>query len=59
MPGFTQRMRARGEPRFPDPGSTGGFTIPNSVDESCSTFQVAERACKDVLPAGPPGVGGG
>jgi hypothetical protein len=55
---YARCMRTHGEPGFPDPSATGGFTIPNSVDENSSTFQAAERACKDLLPAGPPGVGG-
>ena len=55
---YARCMRTHGEPGFPDPSATGGFTIPNSVAENSSTFQAAERACKDLLPAGPPGVGG-
>jgi hypothetical protein len=45
---FTQCMRAHGELGFPDPSATGGFTIPNSVDDNSSTFRAAERACKDL-----------
>lgn len=55
---YARCMRTHGEPGFPDPSATGGFTIPNSVDENSSTFQAAECACKDLLPADPPGVGG-
>jgi hypothetical protein len=55
---FAQCMRAHEEPGFPDPSATGGFTIPNSVDENNPTFQASERARKNLLPAGPPGVGG-
>ena len=42
---FAQCMRAHGEPDFPDPSSTGGFDVPNSVDENSPTFQTAEKAC--------------
>jgi len=55
---YARCMCTYGEPGFPDPSATGGFTIQNSVDENSSIFQAAGRACKDLLPAGPPGVGG-
>ena len=54
---YAQCMRTHGVPNFPDPGSGGGFTIPNSIDQNSSFFQAAERACEQLLPgaSGPPG----
>ena len=53
---YARCMRAHGVPDFPDPSSTGGFTMPKSVDENSPIFQAAESACKGFapLPPGPP-----
>lgn len=41
-------MRAHGEPYFPDPSATGGFTIPTSIDEHDSIFRLAESVGKSL-----------
>jgi hypothetical protein len=46
-------MRAHGVPDFPDPSSTGGFTIPNSIDDNSSTCRAAKSACKALPPSLP------
>jgi hypothetical protein len=54
---YAQCMRAHGVPDFPEPSSTGGFTLPKSADEGSSIFRVAESACQGFarLPPGLPG----
>jgi hypothetical protein len=42
---FAQCMRSHGEPDFPDPSASGGFSIPNSIDENSSIFQTGVQKC--------------
>ena len=54
---FAQCMRDNGIRDFPDPDSTGAFTIDaiangTSVDTSSAAFARAITACKDLEPAG-------
>ncbi len=50
---YAQCMQTHGEPGFPDPSSSGGFTIPRSVDQNSGSYRSAEEACQSSLP-GPP-----
>lgn len=38
-------MRAHGEPRFPDPGGTGGLVIPTDINTRSPAFRSAQQAC--------------
>jgi hypothetical protein len=50
---LAQCMRAHGVPNFPDPPSTGGLIIPNSINTGSPAFQSAQRACASLgAPAG-------
>lgn len=51
---FVQCMRSHGVSNFPDPSSTGGLTIPNSIDQNSPLFKRANDACSNLLPAGSP-----
>lgn len=51
---FVDCMRSHGVPDFPDPSSTGGLTIPNSIDQNSPPFKRADHACSSLLPAGSP-----
>ncbi len=54
---FSQCMRANGVSDFPDPNTSGQFTIDaiangSGVDTSSAAFQQAMSACKDLEPPG-------
>lgn len=51
---YVQCMRSHGVSNFPDPTSTGGLTIPNSIDENGPLFTRANNVCSNLLPAGSP-----
>ncbi len=52
--GFSHCMRSHGVPNFPDPTDDGALpkVSPPQLGVSSSLFNVAERACQDLLPAG-------
>lgn len=54
---YAQCMRSHGVPDFPDPSSTGGFAIPNSIDQNGPSYQAAVSACQS-LQRSLPGMGG-
>ena len=58
---YASCMRAHGEPEYPDPSASGGFTIPKSIDENSMAFLASASRCRSLLPGatGPPGVGAG
>ncbi len=54
---FSECMRSNGVPTFPDPGTSGKFTIDEvangmSLDTNSPTFTQALGACKSLEPAG-------
>jgi hypothetical protein len=53
---FSQCMRARGVPEFPDPNSSGGFdkskVVAAGAKAGSSQLQAAQRACQHLLPNG-------
>jgi hypothetical protein len=52
--GFSHCMRSHRVPNFPDPTGNGALpkVSPPQLGVSSSEFNVAERACQDLLPAG-------
>jgi hypothetical protein len=53
-------MRTHGVPDFPDPGSGGGFHIPDNfgINPQSPAFQAAQGACFKLFPGGGPGRAG-
>jgi len=54
---FAECMRSNGVSQFPDPGSSGKFTIDgvvngSSLDPNAPAFKQAISACRDLEPAG-------
>lgn len=49
---FSECMRSKGVPNFPDPNSTGGIDIgPSSgIDPQSPQFQAAQKACRKYFP---------
>jgi hypothetical protein len=46
---YAQCMRSNGEPGFPDPTSTGTFSL-GQVDITSQAYQTATQACQSLLP---------
>jgi hypothetical protein len=53
---FSECMRARGVPNFPDPPAGGGIHVtPSSgIDPESPAFQAAQQTCRKLLPGGGP-----
>ena len=58
---YAKCMRAHGLPNFPDPNSSGGFTLGQAptggsggsgIDPNSSQFQSAATACRSFMPSG-------
>jgi hypothetical protein len=49
---YSECMRAHGEPKFPDPDSTGGLKITSSsgIDPASPQFQAAQKECQKYSP---------
>ncbi|MGX2997541.1 hypothetical protein JNUCC64_25320 [Streptomyces sp. JNUCC 64] len=58
---YAKCMRSNGVPNFPDPQQdTGGVRItPGDVDPNSAGYQKAEETCRDKMPQGQGGPGGG
>ena len=58
---FARCMRAHGEPNFPDPSGSGGFTFNagNGVNPSSPAFQAAQARCQKYTPFGGGGLAPG
>jgi hypothetical protein len=57
---YTQCMRSRGVPNFPDPTVSGGsisfnFESSSGINQSSPSFQAAQQACGKLLPGSSPG----
>jgi hypothetical protein len=46
---YAQCMRSSGEPGFPDPSSTGTFSL-GQIDINSLAYQTATQACQNLLP---------
>ncbi|MGH9105430.1 MAG: hypothetical protein ACRDZX_06250 [Acidimicrobiales bacterium] len=56
---FARCMRSHGEPGYPDPSAQGGSSVARAqaigrLDPNSPQFQAAQKACSNLLPAGPP-----
>jgi len=58
---FSACMRAHGLPSFPDPQPGGGIQIAagSGINPASPAFQDAQKRCRDLVPGGGPGGGGG
>jgi hypothetical protein len=45
-------MRSHGLPDFPDPDSSGGFSLPQNIDPNSPSYQAAQDACEAYAASG-------
>jgi hypothetical protein len=52
---FSDCMRSRGVPNFPDPSPGGGIHLSSGTNPLSPAFKAAQTSCHELLPGGGPG----
>jgi len=53
MIAYSRCMRSNGVPNFPDPNSSGGFSLRAGMDPASPAVEAAQAKCRHFLPPGP------